>query len=240
MFDPISLGLGYGAWKLGKYFYDEFNKPSTPFDKLKESEINELTSEPIYFAVAILAKFAKADGIVTKNEITTIDRILYDLELTGEDRAKAIRVFTRHKEGTLSYDESLTIFATLTNDDQDFRTGMCILLLRLAYADGTPPRHAFRAVERACEVLDISYTEVHEIFMHQESNRSEASNADFEVLGCSPNDSTATIKRRYRELTKAFHPDTMSGKDIHPEMTKLAVAKFREIQEAYERITSQR
>lgn len=240
MFDPISLGLGYGAWKLGEYLYQEFNKPSAPPDPRKEAEIKELTAEPIYFAVAVLAKFAKADGIVTKNEIATIERILCDIELTGEDRNKAISIFSKHKGGALSYEESLTILAALAEDDSDFRAGVCILLLRLAHADGTPPERAIQGVKHACEVMGIDYTEVHQVFQQQERHRCDAINTDLELLGCSPNDSTAAIKKRYRELTKTFHPDTMSGKDLHPEITKLAVAKFREIQDAYERIISQR
>ena len=240
MFDPISLGLGYGAWKLGKYIYEEFNKPSTPPNPRKEAEIKELIAEPIYFAVAILAKFAKADGIVTKNEVATIEGILRDIELTGEDRKKAIRIFTQHKDGALSYEESLTILAALAENDFDFRSGLCILLLRLAHADGTPPQRAIQGVQHACNVLGIDYAEAHQIFQQQEHHRRGAINADFELLGCSSHDSVDTIKKRYRELTKTFHPDTMSGKDLHPEITKLAVAKFREIQDAYERIMSRR
>lgn len=240
MFDPISLGLGYGAWKLGKYIYEEFNKPFAPPNPWKEAEIKELTAEPIFFAVAILAKFAKADGIVTKNEVATIEQILRDIDLTGEDRKKAISIFSKHKNGALSYEESLTILATLAQNDLDFRVGLCILLLRLAHADGTPPQRAIQGVQHACNVLGIDYVEVHEVFQQQERHRRAAINADFEVLGCSPNDSTETIKKRYRELTKTFHPDTMSGKDLHPEITKLAVAKFREIQDAYERVMAQR
>src|SRR5262245_11859212 len=126
MFDPISLGLGYGAWKLGKYIYEEFNKASEPPDPRKEAEIKELTAEPIFFAVALLAKFAKGDGIVTKNEVASIENILRDIELTGENRKKAIGIFTKHKDGALSYEESLTILATLVEDDFDFRAGLCI------------------------------------------------------------------------------------------------------------------
>ena len=70
MFDPISLGLGFGAWKLGKRIFKEFNK--SPAERIKDMEIAELTAEPIFFAVAILAKFTKLDGIVTKNEIKTV------------------------------------------------------------------------------------------------------------------------------------------------------------------------
>ena len=240
MFDPISLGLGYGAWKLGEYIYGEFNKPSAPPNPKREAEIEELTAEPIFFAVALLAKFAKADGIVTKNEVATIEQILRDIDLTGEDRKKAIRIFAKHKDGALTYEESLTILAGLAEDDFGFRAGLCILLLRLAHADGIPHQSAIHGVQHACNVLEIDYAEALQVFQQQQRHQHEAINADFELLGCLPNDSVATIKKRYRELTKTFHPDTMSGKDLHPEITKLAVAKFREIQDAYERIMSQR
>jgi uncharacterized tellurite resistance protein B-like protein len=168
MIAPIPFGLGYGAWKLGKYIYEKFNKPPTPIDRRKETEIEELTAEPIYFVVAILAKFAKADGIVTKNEVATIEEIFRDIELTGETRTSAVSIFRKHKRGALSYEESLTIFARLTEDSIDFRTGLCILLLRLAHADGTPPQCATEGVRQACNACDVDYAEVYQIFRQQE------------------------------------------------------------------------
>jgi DnaJ like chaperone protein len=240
MFDPISIGLGIGAWKLGEYIYEEFNKSSIPPDPRKEVEIEELrNAEPVYFAVAILAKFAKLDGIVTKNEIATIERILSDIDLTGEGRNKAIHFFRKHKDGALSYEESLAIIAELAENDLDFRAAVCILLFRLAHAEGMAQQLAVQGVQHACEVMGIDYAEANQVFQEQERHRREAVSADFELLGCSPNDSMESIKKRYRELTRTFHPDTVTGKDLHPEITKLAAAKFRDIQEAYERIMSQ-
>lgn len=238
MFDPISLGLGYGAWKLGKYIFEEFNKPSTPPDLRKEAEINALTAEPIYFVVAILAKFAKSDDIVTKNEIATVEEILREIELTGEDRTKAVSVFRKYKDGALSYEESLAIFAELTENAMDFRGTLCVLLLRLAHADGIPPKRAVEGVRKACDACGIDYAELFRFFQEQQARRREAIAAEYELLGCSPSDSADSIKARYRYLTKTFHPDTIAGKDLPPEFTKVAEAKFRDIQDAYERITS--
>ncbi|MEQ1681970.1 MAG: hypothetical protein ABL950_15365 [Nitrospira sp.] len=85
MIPLIALGLGYAAWELGKYIEENFN-PFTQVNPVKKAEIEELTAEPIFFSVALLAKFAKADGIVTKNEVATIEQILRDIELTGENR----------------------------------------------------------------------------------------------------------------------------------------------------------
>lgn len=238
MIPLIALGLGYAAWELGKYIEESFN-PFTPVNPVKKAEIEELTAEPIFFSVALLAKFAKADGIVTKNEVATIEQILRDIELTGENRKKAIRIFTKHKDGVLSYQESLTILAGLTENNIPCRVGICILLFRLAHADGTPPQKAIDGLQHACKVFGIDYAEVDKVFQEQQHQQREALNADYDLLGCSPNDSVDTIRKRHRELTKTFHPDTISDKALHPEIVKLAVAKFREIQNAYERIMSQ-
>ncbi len=217
------------------------NAPShTPLDLRKEAEIKELSTNSVYFAVAILAKFAKADGIVTKKEIATIEGFLLEIGLKGEDFKNAIRIFTKYKAGALSYEEGLAILAELAEDDFDFRGALCMLLLHLAHADGPPPLRSIHRVQYACSVLSIDYTDLHQAFQPQETGRSGANASDFELLGCSPNDQTDTIKKRYRELVKTFHPDKMAGKDIHPEIAKLAVAKFRDIQDAYERIMSHR
>ena len=236
MFDPLSLGLGYGAWKLAKYIYEEVNKSSTPPDPRKEEEVKKLTEEPTYLVVAILAKFAKADGIVTKNEIATVEEILREIEITGEDRTKAIGIFRKYKDGALSYEESLALFADLTENAMNARGTLCILLLRLAHADGVPSKTTVVLVRKACDICEIEYSELFRFFQEQQALRIEAIAADYELLGCSPTDSEDSIKAKYRHLTKTFHPDTIAGKDLPPEFIKVAEAKFREIQEAYERI----
>lgn len=238
MFDPISLGIGFGLWKLGEYIYNKVNDNGIAADPRKSKEIEDLAQEPIYFAVAILAKFAKADGVITRAEIACVEEILRDIELTGEKRTRAISIFKKHKAGALTYEESLAVFAELTADSADLRGALCMLLLRLAHADGTPPDDALFRVQQACGACGIDYTELQNIFwQHQQQNRSTI-NAAYETLGCSQNDSMDAIKTRYRHLVRTFHPDTLSGKDLPPEFTKVAEAKFCEIQNAYEFIVS--
>jgi len=51
----------------------------------------------------------------------------------------------------------------------------------------------------------------------------------YEILGVSRNDDEKTLKRRYRELAKKFHPDSNKEQD--------ATAKFQEITRAYETLS---
>jgi DnaJ like chaperone protein len=242
------LGISVALVVAWKFFQNKNSAPVSPrsdrdspsWDPEKAAEIRELTERPIFLAVAILAKFAKADGVVTRNEIAAVEEILASFDLSPADRNEAIRVFTKHKSGALSYQESLQCLADLVENQYEFRWWMCGTLLRLAHADGSPPREALQNARLACGILDIDYAQLYASMQNREGSRGEEDPLDYELLGCSPRDSIQTIKKRYRELAKTFHPDTMSGKDIHPEIMKLATEKLRKVQEAYERILAQR
>jgi DnaJ like chaperone protein len=58
----------------------------------------------------------------------------------------------------------------------------------------------------------------------------------YELLGLPLNATVEEIRRRYRDLARACHPDRVSGLD--PEIQELADRKFRALREAYERIMS--
>lgn len=55
----------------------------------------------------------------------------------------------------------------------------------------------------------------------------------FMVLGCTPFDSASQVKKRYRELVRAYHPDKLP-QGIPDEMKRASTERFLEIQRAYE------
>ena len=60
------------------------------------------------------------------------------------------------------------------------------------------------------------------------------------VLNCNPGSSDQEIKSNYKTLVKDFHPDTIVSKGLPEEFTDFATKRFREIQEAYEKIRNER
>ena len=58
----------------------------------------------------------------------------------------------------------------------------------------------------------------------------------YQVLGVSPNATDEEIKTAYRTLAKKYHPDNYSGSPL----ADLAGEKMKEINEAYDRIVSER
>ena len=144
-------------------------------------EIDELVAEPLFLPIAILGKFAKADGVVSEQEIACVEEILRDIDLTGERRTKAIIVFDKHKNGSLTYEESLSIFAELTKETPELRANLCYLLLRLAHAGGPASKQAIVGVQQACGICDLEFSEVETIFRAYQEEKDPAEKADHEV-----------------------------------------------------------
>ena len=62
----------------------------------------------------------------------------------------------------------------------------------------------------------------------------------YKILNCTPESSNQEIKSSYKKLVKDFHPDTIVSKGLPEEFTDFATKRFREIQEAYEKIQQER
>ena len=62
----------------------------------------------------------------------------------------------------------------------------------------------------------------------------------YEILGCNPRDDMETIKKRYRELVKKYHPDFMQTKVYDEHFVEFAKQKMQEINQAYDEIKEQR
>jgi DnaJ like chaperone protein len=68
--------------------------------------------------------------------------------------------------------------------------------------------------------------------------QSYASDIDgyYAVLGVEKSSSADEIKKAYRKLVQEYHPDKIAAKGLPEEFTRFAQDKFREIQEAYEKV----
>jgi DnaJ-domain-containing protein 1 len=55
-----------------------------------------------------------------------------------------------------------------------------------------------------------------------------------DILGVSKNATPVEVKKAYRKLVRAYHPDALPS-DLPPEMMRSSVERFIEIQKAYEK-----
>jgi DnaJ like chaperone protein len=62
----------------------------------------------------------------------------------------------------------------------------------------------------------------------------------YEILGVSRNDTFETIKNKYKQLVKKFHPDFIEGKGLDEEFIKFANERLKEINWAFDKIKKER
>ncbi len=192
-----------------------------------------------YFVAAfsMLAKLAKADGVISRVEVEVIERFMRDqLRLDPAARKLAIQIFNRAKDSPDRFEDFAAQFHGYFRHQPQIVLSMYQLLLAVAAADGSVHPNEDRMLKSAARIFHISDTRS----SRYRSAATGGSDRYYAVLGCSRSDSDETIKRRYRKLANDFHPDKIVSKGLPEEFTEFAKKKFQEIQEAYAEIKKER
>ena len=156
-----------------------------------------------------------------------------DLGLEFDKRQFAYQVFNTALNSPQRFEEFGLQFYQQFSAQPQILELMIDILLRVAVSDGDlNPKEAalihtaaqiFRFSEQRYEALKSRYV-------------ATGLRKYYEILKSKPKDSDDTIKSRYRQLVREYHPDKIAAKGLPEEFTKLATDKFREIQEAYEAV----
>lgn len=195
-------------------------------------------SQFIFFLAtfSMLAKMAKADGRVSRDEIKLIERFMAEnLRLDREGRSYAIRIFNAARDSSDRFEDYAAQFYGIFRHRREIIMTMFELLYRLAAVDGRIDPGEEELLGDAARIFEITGGEYDRI------KKAHGPAKDYyAVLGCSRNDSDAVIKKKYRRLIVDFHPDKIIAKGLPEEFVVFATERFREIQEAYEKILEER
>jgi len=205
---------------------------------------------------SMLAKMARADGVVTQHEIDVVQRFMRDeFTLDSDAERAAVEVFRAAKDSPVGFSEFAQQFHDTFSNDPEVLHSMLDLLVRVAMADGQLHPGEEQLLAEAAAIFGIDAQQAQFIFAQhgahggarQSRSGSRAtppppptSSAPYDVLGIEPGASDADVKSRYRKLVTEFHPDKIIAKGLPDEFVKFAEQRFREIQEAYETIRAQR
>ena len=209
------------------------------------------------FLVALLARVAKSDGVVSRSEAEYVglmlDQICEELGDYGA-RAELKAIYEREKEGktpvfniALEYKVSRRLSAREC-------VSIVVYLLNLAYADGDFSAKEREMIGEICSAFGISDYEKNSLFTRFErewraqygefsgsfgaeggsraSYQNKPKRDPYEVLGLPDTASLDEIKKRYRELARKYHPDFL-GSNADEKVVADATKKLQEINEAY-------
>lgn len=209
-----------------------------------------------YVCVSV-AKLAKADGVVSREEIDAVETLFRDYELDEDSRRRAIAAFRAAKNSSESAEDVARRFAA-DFADADFRHIYMLSLCKIAVSDGELSSAEINILENVADILSldlssyISYGRRGGYSSGGEGGAAGASSARsgggysseleaaYGALGVSPSASDAEIKKAYREKCKELHPDVLKHKGLGDFAIKVLEAELSRVNDAYETIKKHR
>lgn len=215
------LGAVLGA-VIGHHAIDR--NESITFDRVE-------TRHSIYFTAvfSLLGKMAKADGLVTKEEIAMVEQVMADNPaFTPEVRQLAIEIFNTARDDDTNYLDYAVQLRDTFGSAPPVLASILQLLTSVAHADGHLHDIEQEMLTRIAGVFGIAYRDTTGAAQQDELSRSYA------LLNSKPGDALPEIKRRYRKLAMEHHPDRVQAQGLSPEFARDAEERFKEIQHAWD------
>lgn len=186
---------------------------------------------------SMLSKLAEVDGYVSPEEVRAIDGLMSsDLGLDRPSKRLAAHIFNAARSSPDSFEDFALQFYREFHDRRSLLVLMIDLLVRVAAADGAIGRQEHDMIGSAVSLFDVDRDQYHLIL----ARYSPLVDRHYRILLSSRSDSNDLIKRRYHHLVNEYHPDRFAAKGLPDELGRYASRKFREIQEAYERVRLER
>lgn len=197
------------------------------------SVFDQLRSPPersVAFTIAVIAlgaKMAKADGQVTRDEVTAFREVF---KISEGDTDGAARVFNMARTDVAGFDEYAKRIAKMFSDQPDMLSDLMEGLFHIAMADGIyhPNENAF--LEEVAAIFALSEDEFAALKVRFVP---DASPLPHTVLGI-PADATLEQGRAaWRKLVRANHPDALVARGLPEEAVKLAEKRLIGINRAW-------
>jgi DnaJ like chaperone protein len=184
--------------------------------------------------IALGAKMAKADGVVTGDEVLAFKQVF---RVPDSELAAVARIYDLAKQDVAGYDLYARQIAKLFNAKAAILENVLDGLFHIAKADGAlhPAEIAFLsdvAMRFGFDAMD---------FQRIKSRHDFAGDEDpYVTLGVDRAASLEVIKLRYRKLVRDNHPDRQIALGVPAEMVKLATERLARINSAYDKVTKVR
>jgi DnaJ like chaperone protein len=183
--------------------------------------------------IALAAKMAKADGVVTDDEIEAFHRIF---RVPPEEEANVERVFDLARQDTAGFEIYAGQIARAFRGNPAMLEDIMDGLFEIAKADGVfhPGEAAF--LERVAEIFGFAPNVYRRIRAAHFPDIADP----YVILGVSFEASDEEIRRTWRLLVRENHPDKLMARGVPPEFVKLANDKLAAINAAYDKIGEER
>ncbi len=182
--------------------------------------------------IALSAKMAKSDGIVTCDEIEAFRRVCAFPE-TEADNVR--HVFDLAKRDVAGYEHYARQVGRMLADEPEMRRDVMEGLFVIAAADGVLHEREDRYLSEVGEFIGLTQAElgwIRSLFVAAEAD-------PYTTLGLTPTATPAEIKARHRALVIEHHPDRLIGRGVPAEFITIAERKLAAINAAYDKLAGE-
>jgi DnaJ like chaperone protein len=205
---------------------------SVVFDRLQSAP-----ERSVGFTIAVIAlgaKMAKADGLVTRDEVAAFREVF---AIAPAEEQNASRVFNLARQDVAGYDAYARKIGALFGAGDPVLVDVLEGLFHIATADGEyhPHEDAFlRDVTRIFGLSDGCFRGMLSRFVP------EAPPDPYDILGVSPDAADDEVRAAWGRAVRESHPDRMISRGLPPEALRLAERRLVDINKAWEEIRAER
>ena len=184
--------------------------------------------------IALGAKMAKADGVVTPDEVEAFKQVF---RVPPSEMHNVARIFDLAKQDVAGYEAYAEQLAEMFHDNRRLLEDVLEGLFHIASADGVlhPKEDEFlAAVADRFGFSPVEFRTIRARFVPADKSD------PYVVLGVPRTADLDAIKARYRKLLQENHPDKAMARGMPPEFIKIATDKAAAINAAYEQVLSER
>lgn len=191
----------------------------------------------VAFTIAVIAlgaKMAKADGQVTRDEVTAFRSVFF---IPRHEEENAARVFNLARQDVAGFDAYARKIAAMFGPGDVALKDLLEGLFHIAVADGDyhPHEDAFlREVARIFGLDDRCFRALLTEFVP------EAPRDPYDVLGVPQGAPIEEVRAAWRAAVLEAHPDRMIARGVPEEAVKLAETRLAAVNRAWEEINARR
>ena len=184
--------------------------------------------------IALSAKMARADGVVTDDEIEAF-RSFFDFP---ESEARKVRtIYELAQQDVAGFDFYLRRVARLFEDDPAVLEDVLDCLHHIALADGVAHPSEMKMLDEAARAFSLSPAAARRV---RAAHIGLGEEDPYLILGVDPDVSLEDLKTEYRRLVRAHHPDALIARGVPEALVKIAEGRAAAINAAYEKVLAER
>ncbi len=183
--------------------------------------------------IALSAKMAKADGVVTQDEIRAFHEIFSAPPSELRNVARLYDLAQQDTAGFEAYAEQVAGLCGSGNKNCAMLEDILDGLFHIAKADGLLHERESRFLHRIAEIFEVSEDHYRSIL----ARHVDLGEADpYVVLGVKRGTPFDDVKKSYRQLVLNNHPDRLIGRGMPPEFVAIATRRLAAINAAFEAV----